>query len=405
MFSREFETSRVLQFALGALLLNYFVVFFGWITRSYITKEALTYKTYVCPTYFQSCGDLYFLSSLPYGYSQSILYMGLFGVLLWATYLLTERKWREAQLVLILPFLWHFVNVFFLTALQAGNYEFYIAVYGIILLFLPHKEFFLKLSLVLFYSLSVVAKIHPSWITGSYFTALYQGLPVFPQWSIPFFSNAVMVLELVGAWFLMSKNQLLQRSALALFTFFHLYSGILVEYRYPTVVLPMILICFGPWYKPSTVPLDKKSIAGWILIFSMVGMQFIPRMIPGDEKLTLEGNNYGLHMFEANHQCISTITEHFENGDTNTRVQTNAVARNRCNPYNYMFLIRQRCEEDVERIAWHFDHSINGDPFLRIVDVENACDLEYKPFSRNSWIKSHEDEPEVIGLPVQNYYY
>ena len=105
--------------------------------------------------------------------------------------------------------------------------------------------------------------------------------------------------------------------------------------------------------------------------------------------------------------CIrdSTITEHFENGDTNTRVQTNAVARNRCNPYNYMFLIRQRCEEDVERIAWHFDHSINGDPFLRIVDVENACDLEYKPFSRNSWIKSHEDEPEVIGLPVQNYYY
>jgi hypothetical protein len=89
------------------------------------------------------------------------------------------------------------------------------------------------------------------------------------------------------------------------------------------------------------------------------------------------------------------------------KVRTSASARSRCNPYTYWFTLKQYCEkkENVDRIAWTFDHSINGDPFLRIVDEQNVCNLEYKPFSHNDWIKRHSDNPEIIGTPARNVFY
>jgi hypothetical protein len=333
--------------------------------------------------------------------------MFFFGFLLWSVYLFSERRWREIQFNLMPLFLWHAANVLLLTDLQSGNYEYYLIVFGIILLFLPYKEFFLKLSLVSLYVVSTVAKIHPAWIEGGYFTAMRTGLPFFPDWSIPFWTNLVMVMEMVGAWFLMSKNVILQRTALGFFVLFHLYSGILVEYRYPATVLPMLLIMFGPWYRHTPVPLNRRSIAGWFLILSIFAVQFTPRLIEGDEKLTLEGNKYGLYMFETNHQCISQATAHYADGTVEELDRVSASARNRCEPYSYWFVIQQACErfKGLERMSWKFDHSINGDPFLRIVDTENACNLEYKAFSHNQWIKTEADNPEIIGYPVKNYYH
>lgn len=407
MFGQEFNGNKILQWALGALIFNYFIVFFSWIGGNTITKSAISYFDYVCPPYWQNCQQIYVLESLPLGYSQTFFYMLLFGGLLWAVYLLSEKRWYEAQLLLGVFFLWHAGNVFILTEAFTGNYEYYLVGFGIILLFLPHKEFFLKLFIVFLYVLSTVAKIHPAWIEGSYFTNLSLGLPVFVDSSIPFFTNLVILAEMVGSWFLLSANRLLQRTALIFFVTFHLYSGILVEYRYPATVLPMILILFGPWYRYQVIPLDRKSIIGWMFILTLLIMQFVPRIIPGDEKLTLEGNRYGLYMFESNHQCISEYIILNKDGTNNTINRVSNTARHRCNPYIYWFKLKQRCEqnEEIQAISWKFDHSINGRPFLRIVDEKNICELEYKPFSHNNWIKAEFDNPEVIGWPVKNYYY
>lgn len=406
MFSKEFDGNRVLQWALGALIFAYFIAFYGFIRGSIITREAIDGLWYVCPPYFQSCGDFYFLSALPYGYSQTILYMIFFGLMAWCVYLISVKAWREVQFCLVPIFIWHVLNVLVLTDLQSGNFEYYLMVFGLILIFLPHKEFFLKLSIVVFYVLSTVAKIHPSWIEGGYFTAMRTGLPIFPDWSIPFWTNFVVLMEMVGAWFLLSRNRILQRTVLIFFVLFHLYSGILVEYRYPATVLPMLLILFGPWYRYTPVPLDKKSLFGWALILILFVMQFSPRMIAGDEKLTLEGNKYGLYMFEANHQCISLATIYFKDGSTRSLDREGTSARDRCNPYTRWFQFRQLCErqENVDHIAWTFDHSINGGPFYRIVNVGNACDLDYQAFSHNDWIGTEADS-EIIGYPVKNFYH
>ena len=162
MFPKEFLQSKVLQWALGALIFNYFLVFHYWIKLNKTTLDAIDSLSYVCPPYWQSCESLYFLQALPLGYSQSFFYMLFFGVLLWAVYLLSEQKWKEVQLILIPFFFWHFANVFFITDYVSGNYEYYLVGYGVILLFLPHKEFFLKLFIVMLYVLSTVSKIHPA---------------------------------------------------------------------------------------------------------------------------------------------------------------------------------------------------------------------------------------------------
>lgn len=405
---REIEENNVLQWVFGAAILSHFVAFSSWFYNNATTVDAFVSKQYSCWPYFQSCGNLLFLRGLPEGYSQPFLYMVLFGTLMLGVYLMYKRDWVLAHLSLMPSFVWHTLGTFVLTSSLSGNYEYYLFILSFVLLVLPHKEFFLKLSLVLFYFLASTIKIHESWVLGGYFSALKTGIPLFPDWSIPFWTNMVIFMQVIGAWFLLSKNWVLQRLAIFYWVVFHLYSGLLVGYRYPTTVLPTLLILFGPLYRHTPVPYDKKSIAGWVMVALMFPLQFASIMIPGDEKLTLEGNNYGLYMFEANHQCISTITVYDSNGEVfaNSTYEGES-ARNRCNPYNHWFQAQLVCdahEQAGSTVAWTFDHSVNGGPFYRIVDTNDLCGLEYKPFTHNEWIKTYEDNPEIIGYPVENHY-
>ena len=402
----EIENEKILQWILGATIFSYFVTFSDWFYSSELTVDAFHRGSHSCWPYFQQCGEYLFLRALPDGYSQSFLYMVLFGLLVGAVYSAYKKEWVFAHLALIPAFLWHILGTFVLSMSLSGNYDYYLATFAIVVLFLPHKEFFLKCSLVLFYFLSTVAKIHPAWIQGAYFSALKTGLPIFPFWSIPLFTNLVIFMEMVAVWFLFSRNTLLQRGVLSFFILFHLYSGILVGYHYPAVVLPTLVILFGPLYRHTRIPFDARSIAGWVFIVALFCVQFVPRFIPGDEKLTMEGNRLGLYMFEANHQCISTARILKEGSRIEWRRTESYSARARCDPYKQWFKHKILCERDhsILSIAWTFDHSINGGPFLRIVDVPDACELAYKPFVHNEWIKTEVDSPTVIGYPVQNLY-
>ncbi|MEX0652456.1 MAG: hypothetical protein WD509_03035 [Candidatus Paceibacterota bacterium] len=402
----EVEESLVLKFFFGAMLFVFFLGFSSWMGSRAITLEAFKSGSYTCWPYFQSCGEWYFLSVIPYGYSQTILYMAFFGAMLLIVSLMWKRDWVLAHMLMMILFVWEVLLLLVLTGGLSGNYDYYHIFLTFVLLFVPYKMFFLKLVFVLFYFLSATVKIDDGWILGSYFTALQTGLPIFPDSVAPLVTNMVIFMQVIGAWFLMSKNKVYQRVALFYFIVFHLYSGILVQYRYPATVLPALLILFGPLYQYTKVPLVKKTLAGWLLVILLCIFQSIPLLISGDHKTTLEGNKYGFYMFEANHQCISDVAIYNKDGSVATSTSESILARNRCNPYDRWFQMNQLCQraEDVEKIAWTFDHSINGDPFYRIVDEENVCNLEYKAFSHNEWIKTPEEGAEVIGYPVKNIY-
>jgi hypothetical protein len=201
---------------------------------------------------------------------------------------------------------------------------------------------------------------------------------------------------------------------------FHIYSGIIVNYRYITVSIPALLVLFGVgrvFLQPTNLDwkilkISRSTIFGYLFLLVLLTGQLTAVLIPGDQKKTLEGNYYGLYMFEAAHQCYSTATVFFENSTTTkTMFRDNNIANNRCDLYRYFYPLKTVCSKEyldgkrIARIDWKFDHSINGHKFERIVDTTDLCILEYKPFSHNDWIKIGNDvegheRAEVLDIPV-----
>jgi hypothetical protein len=132
----------------------------------------------------------------------------------------------------------------------------------------------------------------------------------------------------------------------------------------------------------------------------LVCLQLIPQLISGDEQLTMEGNFYGLYMFEANHQCFGEISR--DNVVIEKFSESNARAR--CDPYATWFRAKNRnCSDAAHKYRMVFNHSINGNPFRQIVNEPDLCSLQYRPFSHNEWIKDETTAP-AVGLPAQNTY-
>ena len=146
---QEIENNSILQWVFGASILSYFLAFHAYINSATITIDTYLRGEHLCWPYFQSCGEWYFLRALPFGYSQTFLYMFLFGTFALIIYLMHRKEWVLAHMLLTISFLWHATVAFVLTYSVAGNYDYYLGIFTLILLFLPHKEFFLKLAFVL----------------------------------------------------------------------------------------------------------------------------------------------------------------------------------------------------------------------------------------------------------------
>lgn len=393
-FINEIKQDTLLRLFGGAILLGFLFTFSGWQMNQSTTLEGIDQNVATCWPFYQECFNLFFLQTLPYGYSQTTVFMGLFALIFLAAYALLSKRIALAHICIAILF----IAKMYFTLINYGynaNYDYYHTAFSFIYLFLPYKRFFGSLCVVFLYFLSTATKIHSGWLMGTYFSTLQTGLPLFPQTTIPVWTGLVLFMEMVGAWFLLSGNKVLQRLSVFFFATFHLYSGILVGYFYPTVVLPAVLIFFGPLFKPFTVvPFNGKAILGWGFMVLLFCMQMIPHLIPGDEKYTMEGNFYGLYMFEANHQCEVTLGRDasvvFEISTRN--------ARSRCDVYEYWFKMSHKfCKDSqAKTISFNVNHSINGGPFYEIVAEPDLCALSYKPFVKNDWIKGP-DIAQITG--------
>jgi hypothetical protein len=432
----EIQQSVVLQWMFGASLFFFFVTFSDWITASDMTIEMAEAGRAVCWPYVQKCYELFFFRGLQYGYSQSIFYMALYAIITAIVWALWSKKWILAHILLTTLFLWKAAVIFVFVYTEATPFHYYHIILTAFLLFGAHKEFFLKIGFVFMYFMSATTKFDDTWVLGTYFSSLKHGLPILPDALTPLFTNIVIFMQIIGCWFLLSRNWLLQRLTLSYFVLFHLYSGIFVTYTYPSVALPALLILFGPMYLHTPLPISKKALVGWLFLALVAVFQLLGFIIPGDRRLSLEGNHFGMFMFEANHQCVAEITTYstkpFPEGsdmapsddctslycttDVKTKKEDSLYVRSirresssswhRCDPYVWWARLHRRCElnPDIQRVQLIFDHSINGGPFYRIVDAENVCDLQYKTLEHNEWIL-FPPEAQVMGYPVQNTYH
>lgn len=401
----EIEASRPLQWLFWATLYGFFITYYDWYDERTLTRQAAAEGKHRCWPFFQSCGDYYFLETPPDGYSQPVFYMALFALLGGAALAARSRRWTLAHALLVPLFAWKVIVDMALSMLFLGNYHYFHISFTFLLLFARYKMFFLRRALVLLYFLAAAIKIHEGWILGTYFTSLQTGMPLFPDALVPVFTNLLIFVETVGCALLLSKNKILQRGALVTMVFFHLYSGILVRYLYPTMCMPALLIFYGPEYDTIEPPLVRRAALGWAFFAWVLAMQSISYLIKGDVKLTLEGNYYGLYMFEANHQCVSTARVVQKNGKVKDRSTESRSARRRCGSYAEWFRLQQVCKRpSVERVEWSLDHSINGGPFYRIVDEPDACKLKFAPLRHNPWIRLPEEGARIVGYPVKNLY-
>ena len=399
---KEIEQDLALRLYGAAILIGYLVTFEYWQMDIGTTIEGIEKHRSICWPFFQSCRDWIWMQTLPSGYSQTIFFMVLFGLIFLAAYGLLMRRIVLAHACILVMFIAK-IYLMLTDFSHNGNYDYYHNLFNIVFLFLPQKRFFGSLMVVWFYFLSTASKIHPSWTWGGYFSSMRDGLPMIPRGLEPIFTNFIIFMEMLMAWFMFSSKKILQRSVFAFFCFFHIYSGTLVGYHYPTIVMPSLVIFFGTLFRPfNGVPLSKAALPGWIVIASLLGIQMFSHTLPGDTKLTLEGDFYGLYMFEANHQCRVTYSD--ENGKF-LRTQDSIVARDRCNPWQFLTRGQQTyCAKDPNRMVKFQElHSVNGGPFYEIVNENDMCHLTYKPFSRNTWIKDETTAP-IVGRPAENFY-
>jgi len=401
----ELEGSRALQHLYVVVLFGFFLTFYEWARSSEVTARSAEQGTHECWPFFPSCGDWYFLTTLPYGYSHTTFYLGFLAVILGAGWAAYRRLWLRAHALMLPLFGWKVLAHYVLTMAYTKNYHYHHLVFAFALLFLPRKLHFLRILTVLLYLTAASIKIHDGWVLGTFFSSLRAGIPLVPDALIPVATNLVIGM-LVAAPLLLSRDRWLQRAELCLLVGFHLFSGVLVGYAYPITMLPVLFILF--WEPPPArpPPLDRRLAAGWAFAFVLLAGQALPRLIRGDEKLTLEGAKYGLYLFDANHQCVSTSHVVRSNGSVDTKRTESIAAQERCDPYAKLFRLQQLCKRSpgVSRVAWTFDHSINGGPFYRIVDTDDACGLSYHALSHNAWLRLPEDGAAVAGYPVKNVY-
>ncbi|MGE0526924.1 MAG: hypothetical protein AB7P49_07675 [Bdellovibrionales bacterium] len=403
----EIETSRFLQTVYWVLLFGFYLSFEDWISSPVVTRSAAQAGRHVCPPYFQNCEWLYFFDGWPHSYGQSTFYALLATLLSLSAIFALRKQWTYAHIFMVPAFLWKVIYVMVLTYKAGADFEYFHIPEVFVFLFVRNKAFFVRRVFVLIYVLSATVRFSATWVVGGYFTTLQGGLPFVSDIWVPVFTNAVTVFEIVSPWLLLSHSRRVRYSIVGLWTVFHLYSIILVHFRFPAQCVPLLWALFLPDPPPEerkfswSAPVNWR---GWVFFATLFFLALVPRLTFEERLYTLQAKKFGVNMMGANYQCISEETSIPKKGDPIHRSHVSTAAMRRCDPYPIWFRLKQACTHYVlERLEWRLHVSVNGEPFYRTVDTRNVCAIAYSAFGANTWIRGPEEGAPIVGYPGPNY--
>lgn len=364
---------------------------------------------FACWPHLPDCDKLFFFDSVPWGYSAPILVAVLAMILGAAAWSASRGRWLAATSLLIPLLLWKLFYHFVLHQTHMVNFQLFHLPFVFLFIFARSKWFYLRLSVAVLYSLAATVKFTPSWIEGAYFQNLSLGLPLVPRPLIPWVTNAVIVFEIFGSWGLIAPWRRVRRAAFAGWVAFHFYSVILVGLFYPLHCLPVLAALFGrDDGEPGRAPrlsLSFGILAPVVLFAGLALLQLVPRWTLPDWRYSGSVYQYGFDMIGANYQCrVQWRAFDREGAVLQEKTWTSREAVRRCPPYNSWFPLKTKCARDprIARIELRHDISVDGGPFYRIVDTENACALSYNPMTRNDWIRTPEEGAAIVGGANQN---
>ncbi|MCA9792297.1 MAG: hypothetical protein KC910_10900 [Candidatus Eremiobacteraeota bacterium] len=304
--TEEVDQDRRLRMVLAALLLYYYVTFYNWWkgAASALSTKGTESFNYVPTWVFENCRGLIFLDHF-----QTKVYLWLLGMLalvgvFWLFY-------RDDSLgpTLILAFL--FVNKLFFYMMDLrlmANFHHLHLLYTFVFLISRAKLFYFRLGLATSYWMSAFIKFTPSWLYGDYFNSVLGKLPLLPHNAmvVTVLMQGVIVMEVIGPFCWFSKRAWLRNLSLAVFGAFHAYSGLLVGYKYTTLMFSCLIPAFLDFDQPMHrgYQFQRRDLAP----IAFLGLALLGGLyhftIPGDVRLTAEGRYLGVFMFDANRSVL-----------------------------------------------------------------------------------------------------
>lgn len=403
--SSELENSQALRIIYWVLLFGFIPGFYHWAKSNMITTQAVMSGTHICVPYFPNCGDYYFLKGLPHSYDHLIFFGLMFATLGASGFMAWQGRWRASLGILVVPFTFKILYITLLTYKTQVDFEYFHLPPLFVLLFLQNKLMRIRIVIAVTYFLSAVPKFGPAWTEGAYFTSLKDGMPLVPFALIPVATNFAIVFELVAPWFLLSADKKKRFTALGLWTVFHLYTMLIVGWKFPLRCLPLL------WAAFATGEFEKFDWRAWrlraahVLLVIYIAAGFAPKLMIEDRDYTLRGKKIGLAMMDANRQAVVEGIIEYSSGHIEKKTARSTFASQRWEPYTAWFSLKQKCRRPfVARIRMNMDLSINGGPFYRLVENVNVCDTEYSVLGNNPWIKTPSSGAQITGHPEKNTY-
>lgn len=403
---QEFDKFKQLPLVAYACAFNFLIHADFWLSRSAGTVESAQFKRFACPDYFQNCENWLFLRHGIDQISHAVYFSFLLLVMFAFVLSIYKKKWFYVHLIFVFLII-NQIYFSFLSGTQiATAFEYFSLVTAIVMAISTSRIADLRLTWVFLYFLAGLVKIHESWIVGTYFSTLRQGLYLFPDWSLPFLTNLVILAETCGIWFLLSKNKYIRLAIYTYFMVFHFYSAIYVNWFYPLLAIPTLTVLFLDEDKNyQNFSRCKISKQNFLLVLILATINLMPLFFSKNNKLDNVAGSLAMNMFDSNRQSHSELKITYKNTSKEPKTSEAWTSNSflRVWPSHSLYKIKQMClsNNEIEKIKWTMDISMNGEPYKRIVDTEDACSLRFNFWGGNDWINV--DGP-IIGYPKKNYY-
>jgi len=355
----------------------------------------------ICWPFFESCHKLRFLNV-----DQINLVFSAFGIASVIGVILFFRKKTVTSAYWWLIGVNIFKTLIYITDYRLRmnqHYMLYFVTFAF--LFLPHKRDLLRYLIVAFYVGAGSLKLNQEWLSGA---GLYRD----PLWIhgkfVPIACAYAAILETCFSYGLLVRRKIIFWATFIQIALFHLVSFPVVGPFYPLLMFGIIAIFPLTYFyerTDETPNLLRAFLTGrqWISTYVFIGLfvlgQLVPKIMPGDEKITGEGRLFSLHMFDAKVACEGQLTLKFRDGSVQeVEIPQKMKVRIKCDPVVNLSLARNQCRKyqndaNFENLDFYYEARLESAKDMRpLVDISDFCSkkIDYKMWRPNDWIIKYE---------------